>query len=805
MNVRFNIRLEIIFLALCISTTVAQKNVEPEKFFSAPRSTAAGILFSDQLSNGLFLASNSGIALLSNVPGSALYYTVSPDGNFAGFKEVQANGMQIPVLYDLTNNTKTELHRGSSRIGQISFARDGSVGCTIENDLIVISGGEEKKYSLGTYSNIAPISPDGKFVVYNDDADQLWMMDLTTQERTRITDHNGSYALPQWSPDGSQILYSRLNGSMFTYSLTARSTASLGEGESPSWADNSLIVFSRKVIDHQQLVSADLYCINTGTMKKSQWTSTDEYFEADPSFDARTNSIIYTDTKRGGIYSRTLAGENKLAGEQEKIAYDNAVLQKTILARSAVPMSPSTPAAVSLDMPYVHQVWDTPDWYNGSSACGATSSIMVIAYYNIVPRWNVWCSASGSSPSHNSPYGNYVCEIYGFRELSYSYTASDPNGKTSYGGYGFMWTGSYSPYSRMVDYYGNHGLSAVRYDSNATFFETAIANVDSGYPFTICNGLTTAGHIIVINGYDVNNRTVIVNDPYGNKNSGTYPSLNGKGVKYDWVGYNNGYRNLNRIYWGVTVRYTKVSQADSIVDDAQMDKGFYLHTTSPSSVTRWYDKKSGGYYNGHFWWTRTKMSDTCYATWTPTLAKDGLYEVSAYIPYGDATKAKYIVSANDSMHTVVIDQKLIKNDWVSLGTFPFRQGKSGYVRLGDGSDTTKQGIIFDAVKWNYRGMLPTSVAAKKALPEIFTLDQNYPNPFNPPTVIEYRLPVRTAVSLKVYDVLGKETADLINEEQNAGQHRYYFSMLHGEIPSGVYFYTLRAGQFSDTKRMIILK
>ncbi len=805
MNVRFNIRLEIIFLALCISTVAAQKNVEPEKFFSAPRSTAAGILFSDQLSNGLFLASNSGIALLSNVPGSALYYTVSPDGNFAGFKEVQANGMQIPVLYDLTNNTKTELHRGSSRIGQISFARDGSVGCTIENDLIVISGGEEKKYSLGTYSNIAPISPDGKFVVYNDDADQLWMMDLTTQERTRITDHNGSYALPQWSPDGSQILYSRLNGSMFTYSLTARSTASLGEGESPSWADNSLIVFSRKIIDHQQLVSADLYCINTGTMKKSQWTSTDEYFEADPSFDARTNSIIYTDTKRGGIYSRTLAGENKLAGEQEKIAYDDAVLQKTILARSAVPVSPSTPAAVSLDMPYVHQVWDTPDWYNGSSACGATSSIMVIAYYNIVPRWNVWCSASGSSPSHNSPYGNYVCEIYGFRELSYSYTASDPNGKTSYGGYGFMWTGSYSPYSRMVDYYGNHGLSAVRYDSNATFFETAIANVDSGYPFTICNGLTTAGHIIVINGYDVNNRTVIVNDPYGNKNSGTYPSLNGKGVKYDWVGYNNGYRNLNRIYWGVTVRYTKVSQADSIVDDAQMDKGFYLHTTSPSSVTRWYDKKSGGYYNGHFWWTRTKMSDTCYATWTPTLAKDGLYEVSAYIPYGDATKAKYIVSANDSMHTVVIDQKLIKNDWVSLGTFPFRQGKSGYVRLGDGSDTTKQGIIFDAVKWNYRGMLPTSVAAKKALPEIFTLDQNYPNPFNPSTVIEYRLPVRTAVSLKVYDVLGKETADLINEEQNAGQHRYYFSMLHGEIPSGVYFYTLRAGQFSDTKRMIILK
>ena len=795
----------LLLLALCASSAAAEKGLKQEIFFTAPRSTAAGILFSDQLTNGLFLATNSGIALLSNMPGSSLYYTVSPDGYFIGFKEVQANGLQTPILYDPVKNIKKPLHNASSRIGQISFARDGSMGFTVENDLIVISGGEEKKYSLGTYSNIAPISPDGKFVVYNNDADQLWMMDLTTLERTRITDHNGSYALPQWSPDGSQILYSRLNGTMFVYSRTSRSTSILGEGESPTWIDDSLIVFTQKRIEEQRCVSADLICINSDGTRRKQLTSTVDEFEVDPSYDPRTHSILFADVKRGGTFSRSLLNGNELSSERELLSYDNAVMQKTVMTKSAIPVSPETAAAAYFEMPYVHQVWDTPDWYNGSSACGATSSIMVIAYYNLVPQWNVWCSASGTSPGHYSPYGNFVCEIYNYREFSYAYTASDPNGKASYGGYGFMWTGSYSPYSRMVDYYGNHGLSAVRYDSNATFFETVIANVDSGYPFTICNGLTTAGHIIVINGYDVNNRTVIVNDPYGNKNTGIYPSLNGKGVKYDWVGYNNGYKNLNRIYWGVSVRYNKISQADSVVDDAHLNKGFYLHTSSPSSVTKWFDKKSGGYYNGHFWWTRTKMSDTCFAKWTPTLDKDGVYEVSAYIPYSDATNVKYIVSANDSLFTVMIDQKKIKNDWVSLGTFPFRKGQSGYVRLGDGSDTTKQGIIFDAVKWNYRGALPTSVAVSNALPETFALEQNYPNPFNPSTVIEYRLPVRTAVSLKVYDVLGKETADLINEEQNAGEHRFYFSMLHGEIPSGVYFYTLRAGEFSDTKRMIILK
>ncbi len=101
----------------------------------------------------------------------------------------------------------------------------------------------------------------------------------------------------------------------------------------------------------------------------------------------------------------------------------------------------------------------------------------------------------------------------------------------------------------------------------------------------------------------------------------------------------------------------------------------------------------------------------------------------------------------------------------------------------------------------------------------FSLLQNYPNPFNPSTTISWRLPEKGFVTLKVYDVLGKEIATLVNEEQSAGVHQINFNVhfvanhqsqsngvsAKGEQASGVYFYQLRASNFVQTKRMIVLK
>jgi len=88
-------------------------------------------------------------------------------------------------------------------------------------------------------------------------------------------------------------------------------------------------------------------------------------------------------------------------------------------------------------------------------------------------------------------------------------------------------------------------------------------------------------------------------------------------------------------------------------------------------------------------------------------------------------------------------------------------------------------------------------------PESFLLSQNYPNPFNPKTVIKYKITSPDFVSLKVYDVLGNEVAELVNKKQNAGSYSEEFN--GSGFSSGVYFYRLVSGNNIDTKRMLLIK
>jgi hypothetical protein len=85
----------------------------------------------------------------------------------------------------------------------------------------------------------------------------------------------------------------------------------------------------------------------------------------------------------------------------------------------------------------------------------------------------------------------------------------------------------------------------------------------------------------------------------------------------------------------------------------------------------------------------------------------------------------------------------------------------------------------------------------------FKLEQNYPNPFNPTTKIEFRIADFGFVSLKVYDVLGNEIATLVNEEKPAGEYEVEFD--GSRLPTGIYFYQLQAGNFVETKKMVLLK
>ncbi|MCK9209627.1 MAG: T9SS type A sorting domain-containing protein [Ignavibacteriaceae bacterium] len=100
----------------------------------------------------------------------------------------------------------------------------------------------------------------------------------------------------------------------------------------------------------------------------------------------------------------------------------------------------------------------------------------------------------------------------------------------------------------------------------------------------------------------------------------------------------------------------------------------------------------------------------------------------------------------------------------------------------------------------------TSIKDEKAINlSGYVLSQNYPNPFNPSTTINYQIPSNSFVTLKVYDLLGNEVAMLVNEWKEAGSYNYELRIRNYELPSGVYFYQLRAGTFTDTKKFILLK
>jgi len=105
----------------------------------------------------------------------------------------------------------------------------------------------------------------------------------------------------------------------------------------------------------------------------------------------------------------------------------------------------------------------------------------------------------------------------------------------------------------------------------------------------------------------------------------------------------------------------------------------------------------------------------------------------------------------------------------------------------------------------------TSVETNTVTPiNDFYLSQNYPNPFNPSTIIIYHLPKAANVELKVYDVLGNEIATLVDEEKPAGNYIVEFnssrhSCENGNLTSGIYFYQLKAGDYLETKKMILLR
>lgn len=178
----------------------------------------------------------------------------------------------------------------------------------------------------------------------------------------------------------------------------------------------------------------------------------------------------------------------------------------------------------------------------------------------------------------------------------------------------------------------------------------------------------------------------------------------------------------------------------------------------------------------------------------------------AYIP----VKGFYVILTDGSEASDFGLSNSGEEVWLEDGTgavidnviFPALVLGETYARIPDGSSAWK--IVTDYTKGSSNGT-GTSVGRFNELITDYRLGQNYPNPFNPTTVISYQLAAGSHVELKIYDMLGSEISTLVDEFKPTGNYTLEFNSQTRGLSSGIYFYTLKAGDYTHTKKMLLLK
>ena len=153
-----------------------------------------------------------------------------------------------------------------------------------------------------------------------------------------------------------------------------------------------------------------------------------------------------------------------------------------------------------------------------------------------------------------------------------------------------------------------------------------------------------------------------------------------------------------------------------------------------------------------------------------------------------------------------IERKSDKSTWQEIGFAP-GYGTSSQLHSYSYSDSHLSAGLYSyrlkQIDYNGSSKYSNVVSVIVSIPAEFRLDQNYPNPFNPSTIISYSIPVQSFVSVKIYNITGEEITSLVNEVQTKGHHQINFNGKN--FASGIYFVRMKAGNFTSTIKMNILK
>jgi hypothetical protein len=211
----------------------------------------------------------------------------------------------------------------------------------------------------------------------------------------------------------------------------------------------------------------------------------------------------------------------------------------------------------------------------------------------------------------------------------------------------------------------------------------------------------------------------------------------------------------------------------------------------------YYKRSSDG---GLTWGTDTRLTNNSYESWFPSITVSGQIVHVVWYDERDGNSEIYHKRATDGGVSWGVDTRLTINSSGSYDPFVSVSGSVVHVVWQDHRDGNYE-IYY---KRNPTGNPIAIIYISTQIPRDFSLSHNYPNPFNPSTQIEFSIPKNNEfVILTVFDVTGREITTLVNQQINAGTYKVEFN---GEyLASGLYFYKLVVGDFTQTKKMILIK
>jgi len=274
--------------------------------------------FAGDSADGVFVYSllNEKIVQISAGKSSGYKYLWSPDGKYLCFKhliEIKPNEefLQLPVIYNVEKQEYIPLCEPQQLCGIPSVSTDGKIVFSVNNKIKVLNKELQvvDEILIPNYSNITPISPNSKYVLYNDEDDQIWLVDLDTKIYKKISDDKEGYFNPIWSPDSKKIIFNTITGHIKVYELDTQKLYYLDKGFNPTWDSSSEYVFYHRV-DTQgdgfgrpfEVVKSVLCAIKYTGADKTELSSIEDGFVGQCTVASKGNKVVYKNFNESKFY-----------------------------------------------------------------------------------------------------------------------------------------------------------------------------------------------------------------------------------------------------------------------------------------------------------------------------------------------------------------------------------------------------------------------------------------------------------------------------------------------------------------------